>query len=143
MNLNWISMINEIRNIPITKRNLRQFCLLIGLIFFIVSAYFYYNDNRVSSLYPFGCLFFIAIAVIYPYLVKPIFYLWMIFGIIIGWFMSRIILTGVFFFIMTPIGLIGRLINYQFIELKWDKNKTSYWNERLENNDLDDHMYQY
>ena len=52
----------------------------------------------------------------------------MVFANMLSWFMSRLILSILFYIIITPIGLIARLFNKQFIELKWDKSLESYWN---------------
>ena len=52
----------------------------------------------------------------------------MIFAIILGWFMTRVILSLLFYVVFTSIGLTLRLFGKQFLELRWDKSKESYWN---------------
>ena len=47
---------------------------------------------------------------------------------ILSWVMSRVILSILYYIVITPIGLIARIFRKQFIELKWDKSKDSYWN---------------
>ena len=54
----------------------------------------------------------------------------MIFSIILGWFMTRLILSFLFYIIFTAIGLISRVFRKKFLELSWDKSKNSYWNFR-------------
>ena len=44
--------------------------------------------------------------------------------------MTRVILSLLFYAIMTPIGIIPRLFGKQFIELKWNKIESTYWNYR-------------
>ena len=77
--------------------------------------------------------FFTAIAI--PFVLKPVYWIWMIFGIILGWFMTRVILSLLFYVVFTPIGLILRFFGKQFLELRWDNSKESYWNYRV-NEDL-------
>ena len=48
--------------------------------------------------------------------------------------MTRIILSILFYVILTPIGLISRLFGKQFVELRWDKSNDSYWNFRSNEN---------
>ena len=50
----------------------------------------------------------------------------MIFAAILGWIMTRVILSLVFYLIMTPIGLITRLLGEDFLKLKkkWIQNHT-------------------
>jgi len=54
----------------------------------------------------------------------------MIFATILGWLMTRLILSLVFYLILTPIGLILRIFRKQFLELEWNKTDSTYWNYR-------------
>ena len=63
-----------------------------------------------------------------PIILKPIFFLWMVFASILGFIMTRVILSLLFFIILTPIGLILRLFGKQLLVLKWDESKSTYWN---------------
>ena len=53
----------------------------------------------------------------------------MTFAVILGWVMTRVILSLVFYLIMTPIGLLTRLLGEDFLLLK-KSNSESYWNNR-------------
>ena len=86
-------------------------------------------------------LFFLGVAL--PVILKPIFWIWMIFATILGWIMTRVILSIMFYVIFTPIGLILRLFGKQFIELKWDKSKDSYLNYRLSKPELGSYEKQF
>ena len=59
----------------------------------------------------------------------------MIFAVIIGWIMTRIILSVLFFSIITIIGLFTRLIGKDFLNLK-SKSNESYWNIRNKEHEL-------
>jgi predicted transcriptional regulator len=41
--------------------------------------------------------------------------------------MSNVILTLFFFLFVTPIGLLARLFQKDFLARKWDKRAASYW----------------
>ena len=64
-----------------------------------------------------------------PVILKPIYKIWMIFAVIIGWIMTRVILSVLFFSIITSIGIFTRLIGKDFLSLK-TQNQKSYWNSR-------------
>ena len=49
---------------------------------------------------------------------------------VIGWFMTRVILGGVFYLLVTPISLLSRLSGKRFLDLKLDRDRDSYWNYR-------------
>ncbi len=61
--------------------------------------------------------------------------------------MTRLILSLLFYVVVTPIGLTLRfgltlrLFGKQFLELRWDKSKESYWNFRT-NEDLQNKNYE-
>ena len=53
----------------------------------------------------------------------------MTFAAILGWVMTRVILSLVFYLIITPIGLLTILVGEDFLALK-KSNSESYWNQR-------------
>ena len=53
----------------------------------------------------------------------------MTFAIIIGWVMTRVILSVLFYLIISTIGIFARLVGKDFLNLK-SKNNESYWNIR-------------
>ena len=53
----------------------------------------------------------------------------MAFSIILGWIMTRIILSLLFYLLITPIGLITRLFGNDYLRLK-ESNSSSYWKVR-------------
>ena len=64
-----------------------------------------------------------------PVILKPLFFVWMVFAAILGWVMTRIILSLLFYFIVSPIGIILKLFNKDFLNLNNQRND-SYWNYR-------------
>ena len=56
---------------------------------------------------------------------------WMIFSIALGWTVTRILLTMVLFFVVTPIGLLQRLFGKRAIEVAFKANTASYWQARM------------
>ena len=62
-------------------------------------------------------------------ILKPFYLIWMIFAVILGWVMTRVILSMLFYLILTPIGLITRFLGEDFLSLK-RANSGSYWNNR-------------
>jgi len=123
-------MLKEIKNIKSEKSNLRKFGITIGVILLIIAGFLFWKEKEsVQILLTFGvtlCILGIAI----PFILKPIYWVWMIFAIILGWFMTRVILSLLFYVVFTSIGLTLRLFGKQFLELRGKKSKKSYWNFR-------------
>ena len=123
-------MLEEIKNIKSEKSDLRKFGITIGVILLIIAGFLFWKEKEsFQILLTFGVIiFFLGIAI--PFILKPIYWVWMIFATILGWIMTRVILSLLFYIIFTPIGLIPRFFGKQFLELRWDKSKESYWNIR-------------
>ena len=65
-----------------------------------------------------------------PIILKPIYLVWMIFAVILGWFMTRFILSLLFYLVITPIGLVLRIMGKDLLELRKEEVQDSYWNMR-------------
>ena len=123
-------MLEEIKNIKSEKRDLRKFGITIGIILLIITGFLFWKEKEsFQILLTFGVTFCI-LGIAIPFILKPIYWVWMLFAIILGWIMTRVILSLLFYIIFTPIGLILQFFGKQFLELRWDKSKESYWNFR-------------
>jgi len=68
-----------------------------------------------------------AFGVIWPRGLKYVYIAWMALAFTLGFVMSNVILTLFFFLFVTPIGLMARLFQKDFLARKWDKPAASYW----------------
>ena len=106
-----------------------------GVVFFIVFFLFGIwpalkgNDVRYWSISL--SLIFLILGLLNSKLLSPLNRLWFKFGIILGNFIAPIIMGLVFFLVVTPIGLIMKLLGKDLINLKKNKGKT-YWIEKKE-----------
>ena len=122
-------MLEEIKNIPNSNRDIRSFGVTMGIILFIISGLLmYYNKESYQITGIIGSMF-IVLGLVIPVMLKPFYFVWMTFAAILGWVMTRVILSLVFYLIITPIGLITRIIGEDFLALK-KKMPDSYWNHR-------------
>ena len=96
-------MLEEIKNIKSEKSDLRKFGITIGVILFIIAGFLFWKEKEsFQILLTFGVTFSIfGIAI--PFILKPIYWVWMIFATILGWIMTRVILSLLFYIILTPI----------------------------------------
>lgn len=122
-------MIEEIKNIPKSNKDIKSFGITIGIILLILSGLLMYYEKEFYQAIAILASAFIGLGLILPILLKPIYFVWMVFAAILGWIMTRVILSLVFYLIITPIGLITRIIGEDFLALK-KKNLDSYWNHR-------------
>ena len=122
-------MIEEIKNIPNSKKDIRSFGITIGIILFIISGLLMYYEKEIFQTIAVLASALIGLGLVLPMLLKPIYFVWMVFAAILGWLMTRVILSVVFYLIMTPIGLITKLLGEDFLALR-KVESDSYWNYR-------------
>jgi len=136
-------MLEEIKNIKSEKSDLRKFGITIGVILFIIAGFLFWKEKEsFQILLTFGVTLCI-LGIVIPFILKPIYWVWMIFATILGWIMTRVILSLLFYIIVTPIGSISRLFGKQFLELKWNKIDTTYWNYRSKRLNRDSYEKQF
>lgn len=90
----------------------------------------------------------IAIAVgvaglIAPRLVRPIFVGWMIAAFPIGWTVSKVALLFIFYAVLTPLGLLFRVMGRDVLQLRPQPNRTTYWTAKAQVTDVTTYFRQY
>ena len=107
----------------------RSFGIVFCIVFFFIALYplTYSEEIRLWSLII--SLFFLFLGLINSKILNPLNKLWFKFGIFLGKVISPIIMGIIFFFVVTPIGLIMRIFGKDVLNLKFSKNKT-YWIEK-------------
>tara|TARA_B110000027_G_C16072441_1_gene279723 strand:+ start:426 stop:824 length:399 start_codon:yes stop_codon:yes gene_type:complete len=104
-----------------------------GIVFFIVFLFItlypltYSEEIRVWS--AIISLIFLVLGLFNSKILTPLNKLWFKFGIFLGKIISPIIMGIIFFLVVTPIGLLMRLLGKDLINLKYNNNK-SYWIEK-------------
>ena len=119
----------EIKDIKSGKKQLREFGLTMGIILVILGAIALWRGKPVYLYLLVASGIFIGFGLGFPKPLKPIHKIWMSFSIIIGFFVSRLILSVLFYAVLTPIGLIMRIFGRDILDQRIDKNKHSYWQE--------------
>ena len=107
----------------------RSFGIVFFIVFLIISLYplTYGGEIRLWSLII--SLIFLTLGSLNSKILSPLNKIWFKFGIFLGKIVSPLIMGIIFFLVVTPIGLIMRLLGKDVLNLKYDKNK-SYWIEK-------------
>ena len=105
----------------------------LGITFFIIlgsiGLVLLWQRNQMGYYFCGAGVLLVLWAIIWPKGFAPVYYSWMGLAIVLGAFVSRILLAILFYFIVTPIGLIARLFKKDFLNLKQNKSE-SYWHIR-------------
>lgn len=120
----------EIKHIDKSDKAVKKTSVTVGIVLLIITFILWYF-GKTSFIY-FGVLggIFIILSYIAVPLLRPFHKLWMSLALILGWFMSRVILIILFYLVITPIGLVAKIFRKRFLELKIDKKTATYWEKR-------------
>lgn len=123
---------NEIKKIPMDRKALRNFGLLMACVFLLVGGWLWWKS---AATWPWvlGTSALLAlIGMTVPAALKPFYQGWMILALMMGWVMTRVVLTLVYYFVLTPIAFLGRVFGEQFLQLKLKRSHEtpSYWIRR-------------
>ena len=128
-------MIAELNSIKSSRIDLKNFGFAIGFILLIIGVFFFVKGKDLFVYFFSIGSISIILGGFAPLILKPFYKIWMIFAVIISWIMTRIILSVLFFSIITIIGLFARLLGKDFLNLK-SKSIESYWNLRDKEQEL-------
>ena len=104
----------------------RSFGIVFFIVFLLIALYplLKGNDLRIWSLLI--SFIFLALGLINSKILTPLNRLWFKFGLLLGKFISPLIMGIIFFIGVTPIGIIMRLLKKDLLNLKYNKKET-YW----------------
>jgi len=107
----------------------KNFGIVFFIFFLIVGTYpiFFQGELRIWSLIV--SIIFLLLGIINSRFLTPLNLLWFKFGMLLGRIVSPIVMGLVFFLVVTPTGLIMRILNKNLLRLK-KKNIKTYWIER-------------
>jgi len=123
-------MIEDLKNIKSTKKELKEFGLTVGGILVILGLVGLWRNK---GFYPYFLGIGISLVILgisFNKALMPFQKFWIGLAVILGFFVSRIVLFILFYFTLMPTGLIMRLLGKDVLDQKIDKNRKSYWHER-------------
>ncbi|NUO09649.1 MAG: hypothetical protein HUU08_13390 [Candidatus Brocadia sp.] len=121
-------IIEEIKNIKSGKKDLRKFGITMGVVLGLLGGFMWWRGKEYCYYFFIISAIFFFFTVTFPSVLKPVNTLWMSLAILMSWFMTRVILSILFYLGLTPIGFLARLFGKDFLRLKFSKHTTkSYW----------------
>lgn len=111
----------------VTRKELRQFGLLVGTVFTVIGLWplvFRGEPLRLWAIGIGGLL--IACGAVFPSALAQVHKVWMWVGHILGWINTRILLGIVFYGLITPIGLVRRLMGKDTMKQGFAESSTTY-----------------
>ena len=117
----------DLKKLKTGAGDLRKFGLIVGGGFILLGVLLLLRHRSSYLAFCGAGALLAAFGVIWPRALKYVYIAWMALAFVLGFVMSNVILTLFFFLFVTPIGLLARLFQKDFLALKWDKRAASYW----------------
>ena len=109
---------------------------IVFFVFFLVVALYPLINNQELRIWSLILSFiFLILGLINSSILTPLNLLWFKFGLLLGKYISPIIMAMVFFCVVTPTGLIMKLFRKDLLNLK-KMDKKSYWIERKSRSEM-------
>ena len=107
----------------------RSFGIVFFIVFLLIALYPLINSDGIRMWSVILSLIFLVLGLLDSKILTPLNKIWFKFGILLGRVISPLIMGAIFFFVVTPIGLIMRILGKDVLNLKYNSNKT-YWIEK-------------
>ena len=107
----------------------KSFGIVFFLFFLIVSIFPLFKDGNIRIWSLIIAMIFLILGLLNSKVLTPFNKIWFKFGILLGSFVSPIVMGVVFFAVVTPTSLIMKVLGKNLLNLKKD-NKKTYWIER-------------
>jgi hypothetical protein len=109
----------------------KSFGIVFFVFFLLISLYPLVNTGDIRFWSLIISLIFLILGLFNSRILSPFNKLWFKIGILLGKIISPLIMGIIYFFVVTPIGLLMKVLKKDILNLKFSNNK-SYWIEKKE-----------
>ena len=117
------------KNIEIKIGSNKSFGIVFFIVFLLIAIYPLINNGELRIWSLVVAIIFLILGLINSKVLTPLNKIWFKFGILLGRVISPLIMSIIFFLVVTPTALIMRIIGKDLLSLKFN-NKKSYWIEK-------------
>ena len=111
----------------------KSFGIVFFTFFLIIALWPLINDGNIRIWSLAVSIIFLILGIANAKILTPLNKLWFKFGLFLGKIVSPIVMGVIFFFVVTPTGIIMRLMRKDLLNLKKNKSNT-YWIEKKNEN---------
>ena len=107
----------------------RSFGVVFFIVFLLIALYPVINNEEIRTWSLIVSFIFLVLGLLDSKILNPLNQIWFKFGVLLGRIISPLIMAIIFFFVVTPIGLIMRTLGKDILNLRYNTKKT-YWIEK-------------
>ena len=122
-----MSILQEIKDIRSGPKELRKFGITFAVVGAIIGSWLLYKHRPAAPYFLGGGGVFLLLGLLVPVVLKPLQKVWMTLAVLMGWVMTRVILSVLFFIGFTGMRGLGTIFGHRFLEKKADPSAATYW----------------
>jgi len=107
--------------------SIRSFGIVFFFVFIIIALFPLLNNHEIRIWSLIISLIFLFFGMVESPLLKPLNLIWFKFGLFLGKMIAPIIMGIVYFIVVFPTFLILKLFKRNYLNIKYERNKNSYW----------------
>mgnify|MGYP001466994379 CR=1 FL=1 len=107
--------------------SVKSFGIVFFVVFLLVSLYPLLNNHEIRIWSLIVGFIFLFLGMVSSPVLKPLNLIWFKFGLFLGKFISPIVMGIVYFIVVFPTFLLLKIFKKNYLNLKYDRNRSSYW----------------
>lgn len=112
----------ELHDLDTSAKKLRTFGFLFAAIFLVVYGYLRYVEVALAPALLPVAIAFLLVSIVAPRFLLWLYYVWMSLAIVLGFFVGELILTVLYFLVVSPLAMIRRAFRRATSKAKTDSN---------------------
>jgi len=121
---------DELKLIDKSDEAVKKTGLTLGVVLILIALLLWYLGKSSFTYFSITGGLFVILAIVAIPVLRPFHKLWMMLALLMGFVMSRVILTILYYLVLTPIGLVAKIVGKKFMPLGFDKNASTFWEKR-------------
>lgn len=121
---------DELKLINKSDEAVKKTGLTLGVVLILIALLLWYLGKASFSYISIAGGLFVILSFIAIPVLRPFHKIWMMLALLMGFVMSRVILTLLYYLVLTPIGLLAKIVGKKFMPLGFDKKASTYWEKR-------------
>ncbi len=118
----------EPTNYPPSRKDLRTFGIILSVGVLVLWGIRFLRTEEVWMPGIGISFFFLLVALVIPRFLRPVYLVWMQIGLLLGWLMTRVVLSVLFYLFFMPLGLFLRMVlRKDLLQQRFDPKVKSYW----------------
>jgi hypothetical protein len=112
------------------KKNLssnKSFGIVFFVVFLLIAIYPLLKGNNINFLFLSISIIFLTLGILNSKILEPLNKIWIKFGYLLGKVISPIVMLIIFFLVVFPTGLLIKIFKKNYLGIRYDKKKNSYW----------------